>query len=422
MTMMANHTSTAEIIARVRLQLSDQSPRTLYGVTPQLEQLEKLMRRTVANLESNSALLIGPRGSGKSAAVNACIAAITADFGSDAFAVVRLNGLIHTDDRLALRDIASQLKVQRALETGNLSSFAAALAFILETLRNGSRQSQPLIVILDEFDQFAHHAKQTLLYNLFDLVQSAEAPMIVLGLSCRLDVIELLEKRVKSRFSHRQIHFLHNFGFDEYLSIARNSLLIAGAEHDAAISAWNAQVAEAMNDRSLVAALQVQFDLSKDPRVISTVLSSALTASATGRLQASSVVSIIQAQFVDAKALVLQGLSTLELCLMIAINHVQVKVGVLEPFNFEMVYEEYKAFANSNVHVIDFFSKPVSLKAFEHLQAIELIKPVHPNAFHVPKEYRMMRMMVEPAQIVDAVTRFQDCSTAVRRWGSQWAE
>ena len=61
-------------------------------------------------------------------------------------------------------------------------------------------------------------------------------------------------------------------------------------------------------------------------------------------------------------------------------------------------------------------------QAFEHLQAIELIKAVHASAVNTPKEYRMMRMMVEPAQIVEAVMRFQECSTAVRRWGSQWVE
>ena len=32
-----------------------------------------------------------------------------------------------------------------------------------------------------------------------------QAPICVIGITCRLDVIELLEKRVKSRFSHRQI-------------------------------------------------------------------------------------------------------------------------------------------------------------------------------------------------------------------------
>ncbi len=46
---------------------------------------------------------------------------------------------------------------------------------------------------------------QTLLYNLFDVAQSRAAPIIVVGLTTELDVVENLEKRVKSRFNHRQV-------------------------------------------------------------------------------------------------------------------------------------------------------------------------------------------------------------------------
>lgn len=43
-----------------------------------------------------------------------------------------------------------------------------------------------MIFILDEFDLFAHHKNQTLLYNLFDISQSAQNPIAVIGLTCRL--------------------------------------------------------------------------------------------------------------------------------------------------------------------------------------------------------------------------------------------
>ena len=33
---------------------------------------------------------------------------------------------------------------------------------------------------------FAHHKNQTLLYNLFDIAQSAQAPICVVGVTCRL--------------------------------------------------------------------------------------------------------------------------------------------------------------------------------------------------------------------------------------------
>jgi len=38
---------------------------------------------------------------------------------------------------------------------------------------------------------------------------------------CFQDVVELLEKRVKSRFSHRQIHLFNSETFEDYLQVVR---------------------------------------------------------------------------------------------------------------------------------------------------------------------------------------------------------
>lgn len=50
----------------------------------------------------------------------------------------------------------------------------------------GDQSSKPILFLLDEFDLFAHHKNQTLLYNLFDVAQSAQAPICVVGITCRL--------------------------------------------------------------------------------------------------------------------------------------------------------------------------------------------------------------------------------------------
>jgi origin recognition complex subunit 4 len=59
--------------------------------------------------------------------------------------------------------------------------------------------------VLDNFDLFASHPNQALLYNLFDIVQHQRSSLAVVGITSRLDALDLLEKRVKSRFSHRQL-------------------------------------------------------------------------------------------------------------------------------------------------------------------------------------------------------------------------
>lgn len=50
----------------------------------------------------------------------------------------------------------------------------------------GDETSKPVIFILEEFDLFAQHRGQALLYNLFDVSQSAQTPICVVGITCRL--------------------------------------------------------------------------------------------------------------------------------------------------------------------------------------------------------------------------------------------
>jgi origin recognition complex subunit 4 len=86
--------------------------------------------------------------------------------------------------------------------------------------------SKSIIFVIDEFDLFATHARQTLLYNLFDIAQARKAPIAVLGLTTKIDVVESLEKRVKSRFSHRYVYLSLPKSIPAYWGICRQGLSI----------------------------------------------------------------------------------------------------------------------------------------------------------------------------------------------------
>lgn len=89
-----------------------------------------------------------------------------------------------------------------------------------------------MIFILDEFDLFTTHPRQTLLYNLFDIAQARKAPIVVLGLTTRVDVVESLEKRVKSRFSHRYVHLSLPRSIPAFWDICKGGLLVEPDELD----------------------------------------------------------------------------------------------------------------------------------------------------------------------------------------------
>ncbi|KAL9039059.1 MAG: hypothetical protein Q9214_005029, partial [Letrouitia sp. 1 TL-2023] len=73
----------------------------LVGMDDEYQRLHQLVEQTVLAGEGNSVLIIGPRGCGKTAFVET-IVSDTAKDHHDNFLVVRLNGFIHTDDKLAL--------------------------------------------------------------------------------------------------------------------------------------------------------------------------------------------------------------------------------------------------------------------------------------------------------------------------------
>ncbi|CDO69574.1 hypothetical protein BN946_scf184759.g14 [Trametes cinnabarina] len=236
------------------------------------EQLSDLLIGTVTRGEGNSCLLIGPSGSGKTQIVEEVIAALPGDP-----IIVRLSGYAQQNDRLAIREIAWQLAQQTgrsflptneedededeedapdagpvprptqdaddnpfidpspAGESGPaLSVTLPPPAHLLALISMIPTLPRPTVVVLDGFDLFASHARQALLYCLLDTAQACRAGpstaatgtssasgMAVIGVTTRVDTINLLEKRVKSRFSGRMIRTAGATKIGHWVALAR---------------------------------------------------------------------------------------------------------------------------------------------------------------------------------------------------------
>ena len=210
-------------------------PTRLTNLDDEYAKVSNLVSQTITAGESNSMLLIGARGSGKTVLVSQILREQTAERPED-FHVVRLNGFIHTDDKIALREIWRQLGREMELdeEESTSKNYADTLTTLLALLSHPAEQGrdQPdhitksVVFILDEFELFASHPRQTLLYNLFDIAQSRKAPIAVLGLTTRVDVAESLEKRVKSRFSHRYVHLSSAKSFTAFQEACKTAITI----------------------------------------------------------------------------------------------------------------------------------------------------------------------------------------------------
>lgn len=209
----------------------------LYGVEQEYNKVNHLIEQTVTVGEGNSMLILGSRGSGKTTIVETIISTLAREHAND-FHVVRLNGFLHTDDRLALREMWRQLGRETNTEddAAKVSSYADTMATLLALLshpeelfgasgnKDGVTAAKSIVILLDEFDLFVTHPRQTLLYNLFDIAQARKAPIAVIGLTTKVDVTEMLEKRVKSRFSHRYVYVPLPRTFEIFSNICQMSL------------------------------------------------------------------------------------------------------------------------------------------------------------------------------------------------------
>lgn len=217
---------------------------------------------------------------------------------SDRPIIIRLSGWTQLNDRLAMREVARQLTQQTGqsflpdgeepdaddnIDNPSMDSnvpislpppsHLPALIAVLPTL------SRPTIVVLDAFDLFALHARQSLLYCLLDTVQSCRADngnkgVAVIGITTRVDTINLLEKRVKSRFSGRMLRTAAPPYVNNWVDVARKLLLspIRDEHQDDWLPMWTASVEKFLAEPNVLKKLHETFVLSKDVRMLCQML------------------------------------------------------------------------------------------------------------------------------------------------------
>ena len=203
-------------------------PSSLPSLTSQHAALYDLLDRSLTSKANAAALLIGHSGCGKSALTRSVLLHLQrrhAPLGRS-FLAVQLSGRLHSDDTVAMREVVRQLTVDLEIEKPSATADFNTLLQYLRDILASSFTSTPVFFVLDHFDLFAaHKAKQTLLYNLCNLLQE-EYQLAIIGITQRVDCFELLEKRIKSRLSARRLHFTRIREEEQLLTILRDRLFI----------------------------------------------------------------------------------------------------------------------------------------------------------------------------------------------------
>jgi origin recognition complex subunit 4 len=207
--------------------------------------------------------------------------------------VIRLSGHAQRDDRLAMREIAWQLTQQTGksfiseededqededMDAQDAISLPppAHLPALISVLPS---QPRPVVVVLDAFDNFALHGRQALLYCLLDTAQSCRVGggnngIAIVGVTTRVDTLNLLEKRVKSRFSGRMFRTAGPGKMDNWKTLTRTILTIPVEDphSDEWAGLWENSVDRFLTDRKVIDILHETWALAKDVRILSRIL------------------------------------------------------------------------------------------------------------------------------------------------------
>ncbi|RDB22882.1 Origin recognition complex subunit 4 [Hypsizygus marmoreus] len=424
------------------------------------QQLESILAGSVTRGEGNSCLLLGPRGSGKTRLVERSLS----NLSEKNPIILRLSGWTQHTDRLAMREIARQLGQQTggsflsqiddvlpgidadgdetaeinpfldAPEPSQLSlppaSHLPALISVLPTLE------RPTIVILDGFDLFALHPRQSLLYCLLDTAQSCRATvgskgLAVIGITSRIDTITILEKRVKSRFSGRMLRTAPPPRLQDWENFLKEVLSSTIEDYDLeddAVEEWNilwdAAVRKFRNDRAVQTTLNETFSITRDVRMLSRMLLSLTLQLTCDRPfpSPSQLVSASVAQRARPRFPLLHTLPYPEMCLLIASVHAETAGHA--HFTFEMLHEYFRdqvrASTSAPVQVnggsigMVRCSRQVLMTAFEELVTKKIFISVNAFAPSIAKEFVKCRSAIDRDEVKKAVDKMGQVN--LRKW------
>ncbi|KHN06716.1 Origin recognition complex subunit 4 [Glycine soja] len=309
--------------------------------------LKFMISSSVTEACNNSILLLGPRGSGKNAVLELTIQDLLQEY-PDSVSVIRLNGLLHSDDISAFKEIARQLCMEHQLLFSKAASFDDNSQFMVAILKECGLAHKTVIFVLDEFHLFAQ-GKQRLLYSLLDAMQSITSQAVVLGISCRLDADQLLEKRVRSRFSHRKLLFLPPS--------------IEDSQKFCAVSHMDLQTGFLSRENFEIAFTSIQ----RQPKLEC-----------------------------------LRNCSILELQILVCMKRLEVKEQSL--CNFNSVMKEYISTLTS-----ERYARHVCLRAFEHLIHRELICFTDNRGQSLSVEFRPVKLLISSAELHQGLRANTSC-------------
>jgi len=397
------------------------SRKRLVGVSEQKRELFQVLESSKRGTHT-SILLIGSKGSGKTSVLREALDDLDKTYPSTKLIRIVLNGAVQTDDVTSMYEIVRQMCKAIADETpaGGMKSQPKAPRFcenfdlLCEMLRERMQKTRPVVFILDRFELFAMRTKQTLLYNLFDLLQANAGALAIVGMTARKDVFDLLEKRVKSRFSHQKIHFYPPTTIAQIKEFVQMSLHMSVDKADSnCVERHNRAVNKLLSKEKVIKSLERCIAMSRSWGWYIQLLEYAVGSLSQSFSKSKRMTTINEKDFEQAFSKFQRNymvetccnMSVMELTLIISLIKLEMKEIV--PYNFHIIHEyirraEKRADLGLSLHVDN---RRTVLSALKNFVDLGLLLPVtHSGKVEVKDsnknktltEFQMYRLTVDP--------------------------
>lgn len=183
--------------------------------------------------------------------------------------------------------------------------------------------------------------------------------MCLIGITCRIDVLDLLEKRIKSRFSHRQIYLFNEYNFDKFIEMAKffilNNSSMGGFtdsnDMKVKLQKYLTEYVDCLfNENDMLKQFTRLYEIDKSmaslkrllllPSVKLKELDKEIVKSKNLTPIKNELNKAFKMLNIDTKFSLLSGVSILELTLIVVMLEMS-ELYVDEPFNFDLIYNSY---------------------------------------------------------------------------------
>ncbi|KAG2523675.1 hypothetical protein BBO99_00004020 [Phytophthora kernoviae] len=381
------------------------------GVASASVQLEQLFERTVQFGENQSGLLLASMGSGRRSILTRAMRSLREKFGD--FTLVYLNGVILQNELEAFKELTAQLTRATSVKHPMLS-YWNMYEYLRSLLVTKASAGDHVIVVLDALEQFVRensNAKQLLLYNLLDWLQAKDVKMGVLGITDNYNVVDNLEKRVRSSHSHLQQPS------PEYITAFSNSvreLLMAQS--------------------TFLASLEFDYDIGKPQAFF-------LRLAAAAVYYLETIAPLLSSKHFrharhlleqDHQLAVLGTVTELGIALLIGMGHLE--KADQRVFTLEMVYARWENFLRQHDMLAQLPTRSEAQKALENLLQLKLVKDAG-DAFKIGRggdgslkkdasgslqpEFRAVHLNFAPRTLEGMLRNGSiKCSTLLKEWAT----